>query len=94
VLYEICIWLAYFDSKKNRIKEEQEARENMERLLRREEEAKASAPPETEAFHDDNPSSDDGWHDEYPQKDPHFSDELPAIDETLPAGEKPENKPL
>jgi sec-independent protein translocase protein TatC len=88
VLYEICIWLAYFDRKKNRIKEEQEARENMERLLRREEEAKADAPQESEAHE----SGDDGWHDEYPPKDPHFSDELPAIDETPRTGEEPENK--
>jgi sec-independent protein translocase protein TatC len=100
ILYEICIWLAYFDSKKNRVKEEQEAREKMERLLRREEEAKASAPPETEDWHDDYPHhdphadepGDDGWHDEYPPKDPHFSDELPVIDEAPPAGDEPENK--
>ena len=91
VLYEICIWLAYFDSKKNRIKEEQEARENMERLLLREEEAKASAPPESEAWHDDL-AGDDGWHDEYPQKDPHSSDELPVIDPAPSAGDDPEKK--
>ncbi len=92
VLYEICIWLAYFDRKRNRIKEEQEARENMERLLRREEEMKANAPQETTEDYHAHESGDDGWHDEYPQKDPHFSDELPAIDETPPAGEAPENK--
>ncbi len=100
ILYEICIWLAYFDSKKNRIKEEQEARENMERLLRREEEMKANPPAETEDWHADYPQydhhahepGDDGWHDEYPPKDPHFSDELPAIDETPPAAEEPGNK--
>jgi hypothetical protein len=32
ILYEICIWLAYFDRKKNRLAEEQEAREREERL--------------------------------------------------------------
>jgi sec-independent protein translocase protein TatC len=90
VLYEICIWLAYFDRKRNRIKEEQEARENMERLLRREEEMKANAPQDEN--HPTDPSGDDGWHDEYPQHDPHFSDELPAIDETPRTGEEPENK--
>jgi sec-independent protein translocase protein TatC len=33
VLYEICIWLAWFDRKKSRLAEEQEAREREERLL-------------------------------------------------------------
>ncbi|MGD7653594.1 MAG: twin-arginine translocase subunit TatC [Verrucomicrobiales bacterium] len=32
VLYEICIWLAWFDRKKNREQEEQEAREREERI--------------------------------------------------------------
>jgi len=32
ILYEICIWLAYFDQKKSRLAEEQEAREREERL--------------------------------------------------------------
>lgn len=41
VLYEICIWLAYFDNKKARIKEEEEARERMERLLERQREREA-----------------------------------------------------
>jgi sec-independent protein translocase protein TatC len=31
ILYEICIWLAYFDQKKARLAEEQEARESEER---------------------------------------------------------------
>jgi sec-independent protein translocase protein TatC len=31
ILYEICIWLAWFDRKKNRLAEEQEAREEEER---------------------------------------------------------------
>ncbi len=44
ILYEICIWLAYFDRKKNRIKEEQEARESMERQLAREEQMRAEDP--------------------------------------------------
>ena len=34
MLYEICIWLAWFDRRKNRVAEEQEAREREERLLR------------------------------------------------------------
>lgn len=32
ILYEICIWLAFFDRKKSRVAEEQEARERAERL--------------------------------------------------------------
>ena len=100
VLYEICIWLAYFDRKKTRIKEEQEAREDMERQLLREEKRRASAPPETEDGHTEYPqkdhhadaAGDDGWHDESPPKEPHSSDELPAISETPPAVEEPGNK--
>lgn len=59
-LYEICIWFAYFDRKKNRLLEEQEAREQEERRLEREERIRT----ETEA-------EDAKWHDEYPQNDPH-----------------------
>ena len=104
ILYEICIWLAYFDSKKNRIKEEQEARESMERQIAREEKMRAEAvtpdPAEDHSWHVEyhptdhhaHEEGDDGWHDECPPKDPHFSDELPAIDETPPAAEEPGNK--
>lgn len=60
VLYEICIWFAYFDRKKNRLAEEQEAREQEERRLEREERIRAEAE-----------AGDAKWHDEYPQNDPH-----------------------
>lgn len=62
-LYEVCIWLAYFDRKKKRIKEEEEAREDMERVLAREREREAAAaagestdpshesPPEESSLH-------------------------------------------
>ena len=87
ILYEICIWLAYFDRKKNRIKEEQEARENMERLLRREEKRQAEQAAEERKWNEaaepedthDAPSGDDGWHAEYPQQDYHASDDLPPL---------------
>jgi sec-independent protein translocase protein TatC len=93
ILYEICIWLAYFDGKKNRIKEEQEARERMERQLAREEQIRAEEQsaqdhdwhnnhPETD--HHAHEAGDDGWHDDYPQQDHHASDELPELDETPP----------
>ncbi|MEO7098677.1 MAG: twin-arginine translocase subunit TatC [Luteolibacter sp.] len=83
ILYEVCIWLAYFDQKKNRLKEEEEARENMERALRRESEREAAAAanqPENDPWHDENPlqdahksvtGDDDGWDEEFPQLDPH-----------------------
>lgn len=97
VLYEICIWLAYFDRKKNRIKEEQEARESMERQLLREERMRAAEAaaeePRSDDWHDNHPddSGDDGWHDEYPQHDPHASDVLPEIDDE-PPGKLPEDE--
>ena len=100
ILYEICIWLAYFDRKKARIREEQEARENMERLLLREEnmkDAESADHPAAAAGDDEYPreethgdeSGDDGWHDEYPQQDPHAGDELPPPDKA-PADKIPE----
>ena len=60
ILYEICIWLAYFDQKKNRLQEEQEAREQEERRLERMERIRAEAEAEEAK-----------WRDEYPQNDPH-----------------------
>lgn len=104
ILYEICIWLAYFDRKKARIKEEQEARESMERQLAREEKMRAAeaadAPEHHDDWHDNHPevdrhadeAGDDGWHDELPQHDPHASDELPEIPGE-PAEEPPVGKP-
>jgi sec-independent protein translocase protein TatC len=100
ILYEICIWLAYFDSKKNRIRQEQEARESMERQLAREEKMRADAasqPTSAEPdWHDEYPpkdheGGDDGWHDEYHQQDDHSSDQLPEIDETPPHEEASKN---
>lgn len=98
ILYEVCIWLAYFDRKKNRIKEEQEARESMERQLAREEKMRAEAasqpPPEDNVWHDDeyppkdyhaDDKGDDGWHDDYHQQDHHTTDEIPQIEESSPA---------
>jgi sec-independent protein translocase protein TatC len=70
VLYEICIWLAYFDRKKARIREEQEAREAEERRLRRE--AAAESAPADEA-------GDDGWHAAAPSHNLPISDELPPL---------------
>ncbi|MEX1048656.1 MAG: twin-arginine translocase subunit TatC [Akkermansiaceae bacterium] len=54
LLYEICIWLAYLDRKKNRVREEQEARERVERMLLRHQATAAAGDP---------PPEDNGWHD-------------------------------
>lgn len=95
LLYEICIWLAYFDGKKARLAEEQEARERLERQLAREEEMRAEAAAEEERWHNEHghhaESGDDGWHDEIPQHDPHATDELPEIADAPPA-ELPEKE--
>ena len=94
ILYEICIWLAYFDSKKNRIKEEQEARENMERQLAREERMRAEAKNNDNSVmsteHPEDEAGDDGWHTEYPHQDYHASDEIPTLDDS-PSIEPPSN---
>ena len=77
ILYEICIWLAYFDGKKNRIKEEQEARESMERQLARDEKARANAaaqPPADTLTPPDTPPPAH-WHDEFPPKDHEAGDD-------------------
>lgn len=86
LLYEICIWLAYFDRKKARIRQEKEARERMERLLAHEEQRKKDEPeidpcdPADDEHHHDwhadeaadvKEAGDDGWHAEYPQHDAH-----------------------
>lgn len=98
VLYEICIWLAYFDRKKNRLLEEQEARERIEQQLLREERMRAEAAEEKAKWHDEDPqkdhhddeAGDNGWHEEYPQQDHHATDELPDIDDK-PAPDVPED---
>jgi Tat protein translocase TatC len=72
VLYEICIWLAYLDRKKARIREEQEARERIERLVLKEEQRKKDAEIYA-AEHPQDPVEDahDDWHDSHPDYDPH-----------------------
>jgi len=67
LLYEICIWLAWFDRKKAR---EQEAREEAELRLRRQQwllthesgDEKADGGESSESVEE---PGDDGWHDEY-----------------------------
>jgi sec-independent protein translocase protein TatC len=102
VLYEICIWLAYFDRKKAKIREETEARERMERLLAHEEQRKKDQPEVYNYDHSDDhhhhdwhadeasevtEAGDDGWHEEYPQHDAHAAIEPPEPE--LPETEIP-----
>jgi sec-independent protein translocase protein TatC len=89
LLYEICIWLAWLDRRKNRIAEEQEAREREERLI--------AAGPADDAEHpvSENPDNhsdphergDDGWTVDY---DRHESDDLP---EKPPQDDTPPDQP-
>ena len=91
VLYEICIWLAWLDARRNRVAEEQEARELEERRLAAGEsgyevEYPAYDDESTSAeFHADE-AGDDGYSAEYEQQDYHdFPDEPPEV--------KPPDKP-
>jgi sec-independent protein translocase protein TatC len=91
ILYEICIWLAWLDRRKNRLAEEQEAREREERLVAR------GGEPADEATEDGYPkedphaaeAGDDGWTEEYPQQEFHDYPDLPESPaaETKPPGE-------
>ena len=91
VLYEICIWLAYFDQKKNRLKEETEARERIERMLAAEEkrQQEQALNPDSEDTaedrHHDYDSSDD-HHDPHSHRsgDDGWHDEIPQTDPYAP----------
>jgi sec-independent protein translocase protein TatC len=91
VLYEICIWLAYFDRKKSRLKQEQEDREEAERRLQREEKrhaAEAAEQAEAQAWHDAKHHGDDGWHADFPELDHPASDSLTPQDDLPEEGER------
>ena len=67
-LYEICIWLAWFDRKKNRESERREAEEMKERRkqwLIQDEEHAADDHHKEENPEDVEESGDHGWHDAY-----------------------------
>jgi sec-independent protein translocase protein TatC len=76
VLYEICIWLAWFDRRKNRMAEEQEAREREEQRL-------ASGGDTPADPYTDEPG-DDGWHEDHPEHDDYHDShyEYPELPET------------
>lgn len=70
ILYEICIWLAYFDRKKQREREAKEEQENLDYRLKRSREMKErgdSSPYEynCDDVEDIEEHGDDGWHDDY-----------------------------
>ncbi len=76
VLYEICIWLAWFERRKNRRLEEQLARETAELDARRD------VPPAAAPLHLQAPvapAEDDGWSGQaFPQQEFHDHPELPT----------------
>jgi uncharacterized integral membrane protein len=102
VLYEICIWLAWFDRRKNRLAEEQEAREREEERLARGVETDDTPPDDPyspyadqtgDDYHAGHPdeSGDDGYDGELPQQDFHEYPELP--DDTAVEPEEPAVEP-
>lgn len=69
-LYEICIWLAYFDRKKQREREAKEEEEEMERRLQRSREMKEREDSDTHEYsnthaEDTEEYGDDGWDEDY-----------------------------
>jgi sec-independent protein translocase protein TatC len=85
ILYEICIWLAWLDRRKQRVAEEQEAREREERLL-----AAGTAEDAGESEAEADPylgaAGDDGWNSGY--EPPQDFDQSPDIPES--AGTPPD----
>lgn len=70
ILYEICIWLAYFDRKKQREREAMEQQEEMEHRLHRSREMKERENSDTQEYGETHAEEteehgDDGWHDGY-----------------------------
>ena len=86
-LYEICIWLAYFQEKKEKKAEDAEAKERMERLLRDYEEHE-DIRTEHNSEHADH--GDDGWHaEETPDHDPYHDYHSQYHDDSGPHTEEP-----
>ena len=100
-LYEICIWLAWFDRRKNRMMEEEEARVRAETLPAGDETPQGDEDFQADPYadhddsygHDDHAdeSGDDGWSEEHPYDDVQDDPEIP---ESKPdAGEDEEKRP-
>jgi sec-independent protein translocase protein TatC len=90
ILYELCIWLAWFDRKKNRRREEDEAREEEERRLQRL--TYAESHPDVEDVHE---HGDSGWHHDHnhdaDHPDYHHPD-YPEIENPNPDPDPPSDK--
>ncbi len=104
VLYEICIWLAWFDARRNRRTEEQEAREREEQRLAAGDDPHQADDPHDDPYdhgHYDDPhhqadeAGDDGYSDEYEQQDFHddFPDDPPDIDTDVDTDVDTDDKP-
>lgn len=94
-LYEMCIWFAYFDQKKTDQREEREAKERMEYLLKHDEQVEPTVDSEdlsrAEAWYEEDPpqahadeAGDDGWQEHPHLNESHQGDDLPRIDEERP----------
>lgn len=71
-LYEVCIWLAWFQERKDKRKEDEEAKERMERLLRDYEEHEDIRTEHNSEHADQADHGDDGWKaEETPEHDPY-----------------------
>lgn len=87
ILYEICIWLAWFDRRKNRLLEEQEARLRAENPFLPADTQATAAEPDPDPWQDIHPqqdphpaeAGDDGWTEESPQQEFHDPPDLPEI---------------
>lgn len=102
ILYELCIWLAWLDRRKNRRAEEQEAREREERLLAAgpvaaemasADDENTAAPDEVKpTYEQDYPdeSGDDGWNGEYPQQEFHDDPYVKEFPPEEPLPDEPE----
>ena len=93
ILYEICIWLAWLDRRKNRMAEEEEARKRAEALPAGDEDSQADPYAEDSYDHDyhADESGDDGWSEEHPHDD---VPEVPEVPESkTDAGEDEEKRP-
>ena len=84
VLYEICIWLAWLDRRKNRMTQEQEAREREEQRL-----ASGGDAPE-DPYTDE--TGDDGWHENHPEHDDYHDShhEYPDLEDTPEPADVPD----
>ncbi len=87
VLYEICIWLAWFDRRKNRMSEEQEAREREERLALQSPAAEPDPWHDEHNYHEPYHSGDDGWTVDHPEP------ELPGDTDDIPDAKRRDDTP-